>query len=86
LLRTVPASAVMFWTVERTKTLLTGYGLWVLILCIPTWSIMLWYDTYMSLDRYYAFSNILFVDIGIPSIGGDDTDLVLCVKWAFKNI
>lgn len=27
LLRTVPASAVMFWTVERTKTLLTGYGL-----------------------------------------------------------
>lgn len=28
LLRTVPASAVMFWTVERTNTLLTGYGLW----------------------------------------------------------
>ncbi|XP_022165344.1 mitochondrial ornithine transporter 1-like [Myzus persicae] len=27
LLRTVPASAVMFWTVERTKTLLSGYGL-----------------------------------------------------------
>lgn len=27
LLRTVPASAVMFWTVERTKTLLCGYGL-----------------------------------------------------------
>lgn len=27
LLRTVPASAVMFWTVERTNTLLTGYGL-----------------------------------------------------------
>ncbi|XP_026818892.1 mitochondrial ornithine transporter 1-like [Rhopalosiphum maidis] len=27
LLRTVPASAIMFWTVERTKTLLTGYGL-----------------------------------------------------------
>jgi len=27
LLRTVPASAVMFWTVERTKTLMSGYGL-----------------------------------------------------------
>lgn len=27
LLRTVPASAVMFWTVERTKTLLSSYGL-----------------------------------------------------------
>lgn len=27
LIRTVPASAVMFWTVERTKTLLNGYGL-----------------------------------------------------------
>jgi solute carrier family 25 ornithine transporter 2/15 len=27
LLRTVPASAVMFWTVERTNSLLTGYGL-----------------------------------------------------------
>lgn len=27
LLRTVPASAVMFWTVERTTTLLSGYGL-----------------------------------------------------------
>lgn len=27
LLRTVPASALMFWTVERTNTLLTGYGL-----------------------------------------------------------
>lgn len=27
LIRTVPASAVMFWTVERTKTLLSGYGL-----------------------------------------------------------
>lgn len=27
LLRTVPASAVMFWTIERTTTLLSGYGL-----------------------------------------------------------
>lgn len=27
LIRTVPASAVMFWTVERTKTLLTSFGL-----------------------------------------------------------
>ncbi|VVC37493.1 Mitochondrial carrier domain,Mitochondrial substrate/solute carrier [Cinara cedri] len=27
LLRTVPASAIMFWTVERTTTLLSGYGL-----------------------------------------------------------
>lgn len=27
LIRTVPASAVMFWTVERTTTLLSGYGL-----------------------------------------------------------
>lgn len=27
MIRTVPASAVMFWAVERTKTLLTGYGL-----------------------------------------------------------
>lgn len=27
LIRTVPASAVMFWTVERTKTLLSSYGL-----------------------------------------------------------
>jgi solute carrier family 25 ornithine transporter 2/15 len=27
LLRTVPASAVMFWTVERTKTLLSSHGL-----------------------------------------------------------
>jgi len=27
LLRTVPASAVMFWTVERTKTLMSSYGL-----------------------------------------------------------
>lgn len=27
LLRTVPASAVMFWTVERTTTLLSSYGL-----------------------------------------------------------
>lgn len=27
LLRTIPASAVMFWTIERTTTLLSGYGL-----------------------------------------------------------
>ncbi|KAL5238185.1 hypothetical protein ACI65C_005595 [Semiaphis heraclei] len=27
LLRTVPASAVMFWTVERTQTLMSSYGL-----------------------------------------------------------